>query len=416
MTNLKHKQEGVLAILVISVTNLKYARDMFGSAIGQSMLMEVMRRFGLVVPANGIITYHGYSEFFVCLPNMPNISEVARIARELISALRRAPFLAGSHELSISATIGISVYPEDGLELEILQKNAGIALQEAMHASQGSFQFFDPKMNRRIMDMLSLEGALRHGIPRGELVLFYQPQIHLASGKAASCEALVRWQHPKLGMVPPVQFIPMAEKTGLILPLGDWVFAEACRQQRQWQAEGITIAVNVSAIQLQQEHFISMIETTLLTTGANPHKIELEITESALMDMNEQMMERLYRLKSFGFYLAMDDFGTGYSSLAYLKRLPISRIKLDQSFVADLPHNADSCAITTATLLMAKELKLQVVAEGVETIEHVYYLKNYDCDILQGYYYGKPMDAEKFSKWLQAFDTQSEIMPDAPLP
>jgi EAL domain-containing protein (putative c-di-GMP-specific phosphodiesterase class I) len=261
-------------------------------------------------------------------------------------------------------------------------------------------------MNRHLAERLVLESALRQAIPSGELILHYQPQIHLSDGKVRSCEALVRWNHLGSGLIHPQRFIPLAEETGLILPLGRWVFTEACRQQVRWNERGIRISVNISAAQFRWEGFIGSITNTLAETGADPRQMALEFTGNALVNLNDTLLERIFRLKGMGFGIFLDDFGTGYSSLSSLKRLPISGLKLDRSLIEDIPHDVDNCAITTVALLIARELGMKVVAKGVENQSQVTFLQERQCGILQGYYYSKPLDAYAFEQWLEDFDNK----------
>jgi len=394
----------ILAIFEIALENMDKLISAFGIAAGGMAQNEVAQRIQKMTHAGDIIAWHG-RRFSCCLPNLESASEALCFARDLLEAVKSVPLMFGEREIMLSISIGIAFFPEDGHTLDALQKNAATALRALRTVNPGHFQFFDPDMNQHSVEQLMLESALRLGIPRNELVLHYQPQIHLGK-KVQSCEALVRWMHPVEGMIPPAQFIPLAEETGLILALGQWVFAEACRQQVRWQEYEIPIAVNISGVQFRWDSFVDGIIHILTDTGANPKQIELEITESALMNLNDTLLERIYTLKNIGFSFSLDDFGTGYSSLSYLKRLPITTLKLDRSFIMDLPHDADSCSITTAALLMAKELGMTVVAEGVENKAQLAFLQQHGCDILQGYYFSKPLDVPAFEQWLRTFRIQ----------
>ncbi|MDR2637926.1 MAG: EAL domain-containing protein, partial [Zoogloeaceae bacterium] len=396
-------KQSVFAILAIDINAMTSINNSLGRAAGDTVLAEAARRMKGIIPSDAILARQTGDEFSLCLPDLPRASEAAVFTRNLLAAFARAPVVYAEHKLALSASIGIALYPEDGRDIATLQKNADIALDCAKTVSKGGFQFFEPRMTQRAVENLMLENALRQGIQRDELILFYQPQIGSAKGNVPSCEALVRWRHPDIGLISPAQFIPLAEDSGLIIPLGQWVFTEACRQQVRWANRDIVIAVNVSAVQFLREDFVTSVENILMETGADPRRLELEITESALMQLSDSLIERIYRLKGMGFELSLDDFGTGYSSLSYLKRLPIARLKLDQSFVANLPHDPDNRAITTATLLMANELNMDVVAEGVETQAQMTFLKKHGCAILQGFLFGRPMSVPNFESWLQDF-------------
>ncbi|MCL2022507.1 MAG: EAL domain-containing protein [Betaproteobacteria bacterium] len=404
IANAEKNGRGVLAIFEIALEDMENLVSVFGIAVSRVIQREVADLIRRTVRGGDIVTWRG-DGFSCCMSDLKSASETLNVARELLQVIKRAPLLFERQEITLSISIGIALFPEDGRTLDSLQKNAVIALRAARAIGQDNFQFFEPGMNRRSVERLALESALRLGIPRNELLLHYQPQIHLADGKARSCEALARWKHPEKGMIYPLQFISLAEETGLVLPLGQWVFTEACWQQVRWKEYGITILINVSAMQFRWEHFVDSVAHILTETGADPKRIGLEITESTLMNLNDMLLERIYRLKGMGFELFLDDFGTGYCGLAYLKRLPISGLKLAQSFIADLPHDADSCAITTTAILMARELGMAVVAEGVENQAQVAFLQERHCDILQGYYFSKPLAESDFELWLREFES-----------
>ncbi|MDR0529460.1 MAG: EAL domain-containing protein [Zoogloeaceae bacterium] len=403
----KHEDDArpSLVVLVLDLSGMTHLNNTLGREAGDAALLEAVQRLSAHVPPNTLTARQSGDEFVFCLSALKNISEVPQIANTLIQCITRSPFGGGGQNCFLGANAGLALYPEDGFTAAALQKKANIALSCAKAQSRGSFLFFKAGMTRDTVEHLALENALRQGIPRNELILHYQPQIASGTRHVPSCEALVRWNHPDIGMVSPAQFIPLAEETGLIVPLGQRVFADACRQQILWAQRGmnLTIAVNISAMQFRREDFVKSLEDMLYDSGADPRLIELEITESALMQLNNTLLERIYQLKSMGFSLSLDDFGTGYSSLSYLKRLPIARLKLDQSFVAHLPHDLDNRAIATATLRMARELGMEVVAEGVETREQADFLDAHGCALLQGFFFGKPMPAERFESWLKEF-------------
>jgi EAL domain-containing protein (putative c-di-GMP-specific phosphodiesterase class I) len=307
------------------------------------------------------------------------------------------------HELRPSVSIGIATYPEDGNTIDILLKHADTAMYGAKAAGRNNFQFFVAEMNQRANERLQLESALRRALDDQQLSLHYQAQIDTASGQVVGCEALLRWHHPQRGMVAPDTFIPVAEDSGMIVPIGDWVLREACRQQAEWRNQGLgglTLAINISAIQFQRESFPETVQSILAETGADPTAIELEITESALMQPGPVLSARLQKLVDLGLTLALDDFGTGYSCLAYLKRLPLSRIKIDRSFVTDLPGNTEDAAVVSAALSLARDLGMGVVAEGVETAAQRAFLVERQCTLMQGYLFSKALDAASFTNWV----------------
>ncbi|MDD3481790.1 EAL domain-containing protein [Azovibrio restrictus] len=388
----------VLAVMFLDLDQFKTVNDSLGHGVGDQLLAEVARRLQSCLRSDDVLARQGGDEFVLLLPRLARVEDAGEVARKLLQALD-APMLLGGHELSVSASIGIALYPADGDDVDTLLKHADIAMYSAKAAGRANFQFFVPEMNVRAFERMMLENALRRGLERQELVLHYQPQVEARSGRLIGCEALVRWQHPEMGLVPPAHFIPVAEDSGLIVSLGEWVLAEACRQQVRWADLGLVMAVNISALQFRRDDFVEMVERTLKETGADPAALELEITESALMQPSEELFERLHRLRRLGITLALDDFGTGYSSLAYLKRLPISRLKLDRSFVMDIPLDAEDLAIATATLSMASDLGLAVVAEGVETQAQVDFLSGRGCQVLQGFLFGRPMAAAAFETW-----------------
>ncbi|WP_303786971.1 EAL domain-containing protein [Azovibrio restrictus] len=394
----RHDQD-VLAVMFLDVDQFKTVNDSLGHGVGDQLLAEVARRLQSCLRGDDLLARLGGDEFVLLLPRLAQAEDAAGVAAKLLAALAH-PVLVAGHELSVSASIGIALYPADGEDVETLLKHADIAMYSAKAAGRANFQFFVPEMNVRAFERMMLENALRRALERQELVLHYQPQVEACSGRLIGCEALVRWQHPEMGLVPPGHFIPVAEDSGLIVPLGEWVLAEACRQQVRWAGQGLVMAVNISALQFRRGDFVEMVERTLKETGADPAALELEITESALMQPGDELSERLHRLRALGLTLALDDFGTGYSSLAYLKRLPISRLKLDRSFVMDIPLDAEDLAIATATLSLAADLGMEVVAEGVETESQVDFLTRKGCQVLQGFLFGRPMPAAEFEALL----------------
>ncbi|MBS1209192.1 MAG: diguanylate cyclase [Proteobacteria bacterium] len=391
------------AVLFLDLDHFKTINDSLGHTVGDELLACVASRLKQCLRGEDVLARQGGDEFVLLLPRLQHFEEVSAVASKLVKSLAE-PIKLEKHELSISVSVGIAYFPGDGDDIDTLLKHADVAMYSAKQTGRNNFQFFVPEMNQRAMLRLKMESALRRGIERGELILHYQPQMVLADGHIEGVEALVRWQHPEQGMVPPVQFIPLAEETGLILPLGDWVMREACAQQARWAAAGIplTMAINISALQFQQADFPQRVGRIIAETGADPHRIELEITESALLDSTEDLVERLERVRALGVTLALDDFGTGYSCLAYLKRLPIERLKIDRSFVKDLPGDAEDAAIASATLSMARDLGMDVVAEGVENAAQHDYLLARRCRSIQGYFVCKPLPAAELGEWLWA--------------
>ncbi|MFV0666019.1 EAL domain-containing protein [Denitromonas sp.] len=393
-----------LAVLFLDLDQFKTVNDSLGHPVGDRLLTAVAARLQTCLRKEDLLARLGGDEFVVLVPRLVQPEDAAAVARQITMALV-APFAIDGHELVVSASIGIALYPQDGADVDTLLKQADLAMYGAKEAGRNTYRFFEGRMNAQACQRLALETALRRAIERDELTLHYQPQMGLPEGRVIGCEALLRWCSRELGDVPPQRFIPVAETSGLILPIGDWVLREACRQQRQWASEGrpeVRVAINISAIQFRHTGFEARLKDILDETGADPALIELEITESALMQAGSDIVDRLWGLRDMGFTLALDDFGTGYSSLAYLKRFPIHRLKIDRSFVKDLPEDAEDRAIASATMSLARDLGMAVVAEGVETAAQRDFLIAGGCRLLQGYFYGKPVPAGQFADtWLK---------------
>jgi EAL domain-containing protein (putative c-di-GMP-specific phosphodiesterase class I) len=308
------------------------------------------------------------------------------------------------HEFRITASIGIAMFPNDGEDADSLLRNADTAMYRAKDQGRDNYKLYTPKMNARIAERLALENSLRHGLEREEFLVYYQPQVDVASGKIVGMEALVRWQHPERGLVSPAEFIPVAEETGLIVPLGAWVMRTACAQNKAWQAAGIPpmrVAVNLSARQFQQRNFTGMVDEVLKEADLEARWLQLEITEGVAMQDVESNIAVLRELREMGVQIAIDDFGTGHSSLSYLSRLPIDVVKIDRTFVHDLTTDPNGAAIARSIIVMAHNLKLRVIAEGVETEEQLAFLKKRRCDEMQGYLFSKPAPAETFEEMLR---------------
>jgi EAL domain-containing protein (putative c-di-GMP-specific phosphodiesterase class I) len=315
------------------------------------------------------------------------------------------PIILGGHEVAVSCSIGISCYPQDGSDAETLLKNADLAMYNAKEAGRNVYRFFAADMNLRVRETLAMTNDLRRALQRGEFVLHYQPRYQLASGRITGMEALIRWQHPELGLVPPVKFIPLAEEMGLIIPIGEWVIRAACEQMKIWRSSGfakLRVAVNLSPRQFQQDDLTKRISSILQEAGLDGTDLEVEITEGMSMQDAATTVRMLRELKAVGIAISIDDFGTGYSSLSYLKRFPIDHLKIDRSFVCDIQDNPEDVAIVRAIIALAKGLGLSVTAEGVETEEQRNLLHSFGCDEAQGYLFSKPLPAEDIKKLLQA--------------
>ncbi len=393
----KHK----VGVLCLDLDSFKVINDTLGHLVGDKLLQEVAKRICSVARAGDTVSWRGGDEFVIMLPDLETVDEAAIIAVKLLCAIS-GPCMIDGHEIKITTSIGISIFPEDGSEGDCLIKYADAAMYHAKKNGRNNYQFFTREMNQLALERMSIERKLCHAVERQEFCLHYQPQMDLHSGRIIGVEALLRWNNPEAGMIPPGYFIPIAEETGLIIPIGEWALREACRQNSEWRTLGlpeITMAVNLSAVQFRQHNFGGMVKAVLREHGLDPSGLELEITEGAVMHNAEASIALLLELKAMGLQLAVDDFGTGYSSLSYLKRFPIDKLKIDQSFVCDLINGSDDAAIVSTIINMAHTLKLKVIAEGVETIEQLSFLKHQKCDEMQGYYFSKPMPPEKIKKF-----------------
>jgi EAL domain-containing protein (putative c-di-GMP-specific phosphodiesterase class I) len=337
------------------------------------------------------------------LTHVKDVSDAA-VATERLRDAMTAEFVIEGHHLNVSCSVGISIFPEHGADAETLIKNADAAMYGAKENGRKNFRFFTDDMNAQVVERLTLESSLRRALPEKELFLMYQPQMNIATGRITGLEALLRWQHPDLGLVPPDKFIRIAENSGLIVPIGEWVLRTACSQARKWQDEGlpaVSVAVNVSAVQFRQENFCELVRQVLRETGLAPQYLELELTESLLLANADVTLSVIQELKAMGLTLAIDDFGTGYSSFSYLRQFQVSKLKIDRSFVRDVAVNPDDAAITTAIISMAKSLNLKVIAEGVEDEAQMSFLRAHQCDEIQGYYFSKPLVVDKVADKLR---------------
>ena len=392
-----------VAVLFLDLDGFKHINDSLGHPIGDKLLQSIAKRLVDCVRDSDTVSRQGGDEFVVLLSEVEQSEDASITASRMLRAVAGAHSI-DQHDLHVTASIGVSVYPDDGLDAETLIKNADTAMYQAKENGRQSYQFFKPAMNVRAVERQSIEESLRRALERHEFALHYQPKINLKTGEITGAEALIRWTHPIRGPVPPGQFIPVAEDCGLILPIGNWVLREACKQARAWLDAGLslgTMAVNISAMEFRDDNFLEGVFTILKETGLDPRSLELELTESVLMKRAESTQSILKTLRARGVQLAVDDFGTGYSSLSYLRKFPIDALKIDQSFVRQITSAPDETTIVTAVISMGRSLKLRVVAEGVETQEELVFLQAHQCDEAQGYYFSRPVLPEQFASLLR---------------
>jgi diguanylate cyclase (GGDEF)-like protein/PAS domain S-box-containing protein len=409
------RQEHKVALLFLDLDGFKDVNDSLGHSVGDLLLQEVAERLKTWVREQDTVARLGGDEFLITVTNVKDVPDAAVAAERLMDAMT-AGFVIQGHSLSIGCCIGISIFPEHGADCETLIKNADAAMYVAKADGRNNFRFFTEDMNGQVAERLALEHSLRLALPQNELFLMYQPQMDIATGKITGLEALLRWQHPKLGLVPPDRFIRIAENCGLIVAIGEWVLRTACSQARKWQDEGlpaVTVAVNVSAVQFRQEGFCALVRKVLHETGLAPQYLELELTESLLLANAELMLSVVQQLRDTGVTLAIDDFGTGYSNFASLRKFGVTKLKIDRSFIQDVAVNTDDAAITAAIISMAKSLRLKVIAEGVEDEAQMSFLRAHHCDELQGYYFSKPLALDKVADKLRddSNESQAERMP-----
>ncbi len=399
-----HRHNQRLAVLFLDLDRFKVINDSLGHSVGDELLRQVAERIQEHVREGDTVARLGGDEFTLLVPGITADEDAAKIARKICDAIHD-PFWIDGRELFVTTSLGVSVYPSDGHDAESLVRNADSAMYRAKEQGRDNYQLYTPAMNARAIERLSLESRLRQAVANEELELHFQPFIDLKTAELLGAEALLRWKHPDLGLIPPAEFIPIAELSGLIVPIGQWVLRTACAEARRWHEKGfagLTVSVNLSSRQFQQADLVSQVTHALEETGLEADKLDLEITESNAMQNAEHSINTLWGLKKQGVRISMDDFGTGYSSLNYLKRFPIDRIKLDQSFVRDLPADKDDAAIAMAVIAMGRSLELLVIAEGVETEEALAFLKGHECDQLQGFLLSRPLPAEDFRRFLDA--------------
>lgn len=395
-----------VALLFLDLDHFKTINDSLGHATGDALLKDVARRLSECMREMDTISRQGGDEFLVVLSDLEGVEMIGPVLLKIRERLQQ-PMLYDGHELIISSSIGVALYPDDGRDFETLLKKADTALYRAKDAGRNQARFFDEQMNIEAVDHLRLKNGLRRALSRGELELYYQPQFDLLTGGVVGAEALLRWRHPEDGMISPARFIPVAEDSGLIVPIGEWVIQQACHQAMAWQRAGLTpllMAVNLSAVQFRRGDVQAVVARALRDSGLAPEQLELELTESILLHNTEQVLASVSQIKQLGVKLSIDDFGTGYSSLAYLKRFAVDKLKIDQGFVRDLAYDSDDAAIVRAIVQMAAGLGLRTIAEGVEDAAVLNVLRRFGCDEAQGYYLARPMPAAEFAELLRKLD------------
>ncbi len=391
------------ALLLLDLDHFKIINDSLGHNVGDQLLKQVSERLAGLFGPGVTLARLGGDEFAVLVESCPQVVQAAALAQRILDALRE-PFIFDGHQLFISASIGISLFPSDALSAEQLLRNADSALFKAKSVGREGYALYTEELTAHAQNRVEIASELRRALEQQELRVYYQPVHDLHSSRLIGVEALVRWQHPERGLVPPVEFIPIAERTGLIADIDAWVMDQACRQMCQWLADGVQlsfIAINVSSRLFARRELYEQVAQVLHTTGLDPAFLELEVTESAVMEDPEVALEQLHRLRELGLRLAIDDFGTGYSSLLRLKRLPVQKLKIDQGFVAGLPWDEDDAAIVRVVIALAKSMGMQVHAEGIEQVEQARFLLEQGCDMGQGYWFGRPMPAQDID-WQRA--------------
>jgi len=402
--------QSMLAVMFLDLDRFNTINDTLGHAVGDRLLQEVAKRLSSCLRQNDILARWGGDEFTLLVSQTSSAEEIAKIAQRLLNALKPAFNLEGhsqacrSTSLHISSSIGITLYPQDGEDAETLLRNSAAALHRAKQQGRNNFQFYTAAMNSQACELLVLENELHHALKRREFVVYYQPQVNTTTGEITGMEALVRWQHPKFGLVAPDKFIPLAEETGLIVPIGEWVLKTACAQNKAWQDAGLPplrVAVNLSVRQFQQPLLLNIVSQTLQETGLSPQFLDLEITETIAMQNVELTKAILSELHQMGVYLSIDDFGTGYCSLGYLKQFPLHTLKIDKSFVRDLATDPQNAGIINAIMMLGRGFNLRVIAEGVETEAEKDCLRSFQCEEMQGYLSSPPLPAEEATKLLR---------------
>jgi diguanylate cyclase (GGDEF)-like protein len=408
----------ILAVLFISIDRFKRINEVWGPNVGDQLLKAFSERLTHSVRhCDYLSTAHenidsafsisrfGGNEFTVLLSFIKDTHDAVKVAKRIFD-MTHAPFLIDNQEIYLWISLGIVVYPGDADNIDMLVKNGEFAMSQAQERGQNTYQFYSKNLNAAAVYELGMENQLRGAIERDELVLYYQPKINMRERRVVGCEALIRWFHPEAGLIPPGNFIGIAEHSGQIIAISDWILKTACNQMQEWRNNGLddfNMAINISARHFREPNFVYQIGTLLAQSHLPARSIKLELTESVLLNTSEEVIATLKSLRALGVDISIDDFGTGYSSLAYLKKLPISELKIDRSFINDIPHDEDDCAITQAILALARSLALEVVAEGVESPEQAQFLIDHDCEIAQGFLYSKPLPADEFYRFVQEF-------------
>ena len=409
------RRKDKVAVLFLDLDRFKVVNDLLGHSGGDLLLQDVAERLKRWARQQDTVARLGGDEFLIVLTTVKEISDAAVAAERLMDAMA-AEFVVQGQSFSINCSLGISIFPEHGTDVETLIKNADAAMYCAKDNGRANFRFFTEEMNTQGVERLTLESSLRRALDKEELFLVYQPQMDIVTGRITGLEALLRWQHPELGLVPPDRFIRIAENSGLIMPIGEWVLRTACSQARKWQGEGlpaVSVAVNVSAVQFRQENFCGLIRRVLKETGLAPQYLELELTEGLLLANADLTLSVIKELNAMGVTLAIDDFGTGYSNFGYLKQFRVSKLKIDRSFVRDVAVNPDDAAITTAIISMARSLNLKVIAEGVEDEAQMSFLRAHQCDEIQGYYFSKPLAVDQVADKLRGDSAEPHVRAQA---
>ncbi len=391
------------ALIILDLDNFKAINDTLGHSVGDMLLKQVAEKIKGYLREVDTVARIGGDEFIIIQPQIKDISDATRAADRILRKFQQ-PWILEGKEYYITASMGIGIYPNDGEDQQTIFKNADTALYRAKELGRNNYQLYTESMNQKVFQRLDIENSLRRAVEREEFVLFYQPQIDIRNGKIVGFEALLRWYHPDYGLVPPMEFIPIAEESGIIVSIGEWVLKTACMQNKKWIDSGLEphlIAVNLSARQFQQNNVVEMIDRIRCEAGLGPELLELEITESTAMQDLDLTIDVVNQLRKKGIRVSLDDFGIGYSSLNYLKQLPIDTLKIDKSFVRDITANSKEEAIAKSVISLAHKLNLTVVAEGVETKEQLLFLKEEGCDKVQGYLFSKPLPAEEIEKMLR---------------
>jgi diguanylate cyclase (GGDEF)-like protein len=398
------RYSGLLAIMFIDLDGFKQINDSKGHAVGDKLLQNVAMRLKQLMRESDTIGRLGGDEFTILLKGVKSAQNIIKVAEKVLHGLAK-PYVFDGHTLPLTASIGVSIYPHDGEDIETLIKKADYAMYRAKSSGKNNFQLFNLAMESSGSSRVSLENGLQKAILNDELMVFYQPQVDIKTGVITGLEALVRWQHPKHGLISPADFIPMAEESGLIVPLGQWVLRVACQQNKYWQSAGypaVPIAINLSARQFRELSLAKTVADVLHESDLEAEYLMLEITESNAMQDVEYTVSTLEVLKEMGVQIAVDDFGTGYSSLSYLKRFPIDMLKIDKSFVLDIPQNPDDASIIAAIVALAHSLGMKVIAEGVETKEQLNFLRSINCDQIQGFYFSPPLQIDRLQQLLDS--------------